>query len=348
MSRHLFSASAAARVEACPGSLYLQAVSRTSEDAERGNGGHKFLELVADGIPKHLALEAIAPEYRDECAAIDLDATFSGLVSLRPEVAYAIDVRDGSVRLLGSRLARAYVCGEYEVPGTVDLVATDVMSDVPVAVDWKTGFADVPHPSVNLQVGFAAYCVAAESGAGEVEGRIAYHRGGGVPRVERHRFDSWELDGFLERLQRIHAAALEARGRQTTLRPGEHCRYCPALASCDAQTGLARDMLPVLAETQRRLTMLTPEQAGEAWQKLRAIKQLADHVEEGLKAMARQQPLPLPNGQVLKETRSHAVSFNKSTALALLRERGVTDAEIAALTTRVETRPVKAVSGKRK
>jgi hypothetical protein len=98
--------------------------------------------------------------------------------------------------------------------------------------------------------------------------------------------------------------------------------------------------LPVI---KARLAMMPPEEQGRAWVIAKDIEKLLESVQDGLKAIAREHPIPLPNGQVVKETQSTSTSFDRDMALAMLRARGASEEEIRALYTSVPTKPVKAV-----
>jgi hypothetical protein len=98
---------------------------------------------------------------------------------------------------------------------------------------------------------------------------------------------------------RDFAAALKRPDAAERVRVGEHCRYCPSLAYCPAQTAMVRRMAvePEKVGADIR-ALLTPETAGRAYERLRAVKAVLREVESALHAYASQTPIPLSDGSV--------------------------------------------------
>ncbi len=87
-------------------------------------------------------------------------------------------------------------------------------------------------------------------------------------------------------------------------------------------------MLTDLTTVELQIASLTLDQAGAAWAKLKSIQALAERVEKSLKAMAAQEPLPLPDGKEVRPIQIKKTGFDKGMAIDLLRLHGATDAEI--------------------
>ena len=333
MSRPSFSSGE--RAEACPPSHVLPRVLVTSDAADIGTDIHGFLKVVAaDPAARSLALERLPPELRDRCAAIDVASALHGLENVRTETAYAVDVESGAVRFLGQDLGRQYPeLAPTEVCGALDVDAD--AGDVVVAVDWKTGRGEVTPPEENLQVGIQAYAIAKHRGASSAIGRLAFiDEDGGVTPVEHH-FNALDLQRLLERwrnaVRRVHeAAAQHVEGKMPTVRAGTWCGYCPARPHCPAIVAFAKIMLGELEADRVGLEMLTPERQGEAWLRAKTAVKLAEDVLEGLRTIAKDEPIPLPDGKEVRPVMSSRSFVNGKRALELLRQRGLRDEDLAA------------------
>jgi hypothetical protein len=138
---------------------------------------------------------------------------------------------------------------------------------------------------------------------GRPKARVERFRLGDDGQVYRdaHVYDDLDLDAFeLELRERL----LGAPADPTDLHLGEWCRYCPSFAVCPAQASLAVQLAhgQLLDEQPGELLPLTPERAGLAWLRLRAVKQLVAHVERAVIATLDQNggTLPLPDGREVR------------------------------------------------
>jgi hypothetical protein len=346
------SASSLERAIECAPSHVLPGISVTSPYAARGTEIAAFIRRVLGGMSRDDAATFVTePEWRTTCTHLDFQRLVGDLSNVRGEMAYALDVETDSVRELGSNLGRHYpTLGPMEIGGTDDIEGMRI-DDVPVVVDVKTG-QPVTRCQDNAQIKFFARVLQLRTGASEVEGRLAYVREDGSITRDTWTFSAFELDSFgddlAEVVRRVLSARVRlARGETLSVRSGDHCGYCPAMSACPRYTALARTMVEDVNDIAARLDAMTPEQQGVAWEKARAIEKLLGVVVDGLKALARQSPIPLASGKLVKETKSHATSFQQGPALALLREHGVTDEEIAGLYRVTPTFPVREVSGPR-
>lgn len=343
-------ASGLERVGECEASHVLPAVHVSTGYARRGQEIASFIRRVLGGMSRIDAAAFVSdPTWRTTCLLLDFTRLVGDLSSVRGEMAYSLDVQTDAVRELGSNLGRNYpALGENEIGGTDDIEGERI-DGVPVVIDVKTG-QPVTSCRENPQIMFFARIRQLLTGAPEVEGRIAYVSDDGHVELDTAMFSAFDLDSFGDDLAEIvrRVAAARARlaaGEVLTVSSGSHCRYCPAMAACPRYTALARTMVDDVADMTARLGAMTPEQQGIAYEKAKEIEKFLAVVLDGMKELARQNAIPLRSGKVYKETRSTSTHLDTPRALTLLRERGVTDEQIADLYKSTPTFPVKVVNG---
>lgn len=330
----LFSASAIARVHACPASVAFPAVVETSEDAERGTELHAHCERMILGMPKYVSAARVPKVWRATAEAIRIDMAIGDLTDVRAEVAYAVHAATGDVRELGASIGRHYVVHPGEVPGTNDFEGKR-FDGVEVVGDWKFGALDVAPCEENEQTLFHARVRAAMTGASVVEGRICYVRESGYVHVDQHEFTPFFLDVFSDELADAYEAARDAvkryaAGEVLSVHPGDHCRYCPAVTSCPAHVALARAMLPELQAIEARIQEMTPTQRGAAWLKMKSCERVLESVSKGLKNTALAESFPTTEGKEIREMAYQKETFSKDRAVALLTAKGASAEEIRA------------------
>ncbi len=341
-------ASSLERVLECPGSAALPSVYESSPYADRGTCIARFIRNIIAGMSMAGALALVREEWRATCEHLDFTKLCGDLHDVRGEVAYALDTATDATRVLGINLGRNYpALLPTEIGGTDDIEGVRI-DGVPVVADVKTGQPVTPCAD-NPQVKFFARILQLRTGAPEVEGRILYVREDGFVTQDCHLFTAYELDSYgddlAELVERVASARAQyAKTGSVNVSTGDHCRYCASKPACPRYVGLARTMVADVESIASQLAIMTPEQQGIAWDKARAIEGLLDHVVTGLKELARANPIPLANGKILKETKSHTTGFDRDGALVMLRRKGATDAEIAALYSTTSTFPVRAVN----
>lgn len=341
MPTEMPSASGLERAFACPASMVLPAVHRTSEYAERGTALHSFVHAVLRGVPRAQALVAVPAEWREAAAEIDVMRVGGDLREPRTEEAFGFNVETGEARAFGKIDHRAYPdLGEGWVFGTEDFGGVRI-DGVPVTGDTKTGYLEVTPAKRNPQVKFHALVRMTLDGALTVDGRIVHKREGRKAYVDQTEFSSFDLDAFADDLaelrKRIHAArAIVARGETPAVTAGDHCRYCPAVAACPANIALARTVVAPeqldAASVKRHLATLTPEQLGAAWQKAEALADAAKLVKDGLKTIVKSGVnLPTTPGRRVSLKVVRSMRFDQDAAIELLRAKGATEEEIEGL-----------------
>lgn len=305
-------ASALARIIACPGSEALPHINRTSEYAEAGTWRHWYLEHVGK-LGSEKALEGVPDHYKPMCDEIDLE----GLpTSLAMELAFAYNWRTGEARELGRGLHRNYsMCGPDDIAGTID--ALGLTDDAIYVGDFK-GWALVKARE-NAQLLFAALCATKVFDHDKAIMEIINVRGGHNWR-SKATADIFDLGAFAEKLKTTMLIVEQVKGG-ATLNPavveGDHCRYCPAYDSCPAKT----KMLLVMAGGQS-LPTLNRDGARKAYETWKAMKKLTDVAGSRLYAYAEHNTIDLGDGLVFgsHETLSNE-SIDGDVAYELIRKR---------------------------
>lgn len=305
-------------VMACPAAAALPQVDEPAgPPAVAGTIRHRFLELVGQGVdPVEAAAEAPA-EYRPFLLAIDPDKIRRGVVT---EAAFALDWYHRTARYLGANLGRRYdqvdpPLGPTELPLTIDVFGLDLDAALALAEDWKTGRLRFGPPEEYPQTAAAATAIAWCWPVRDVDVGLLYvENASGEVFPSRGRLDRFAIDAFADELEAAMEAVGEARrivaaGGTPTVRPGDHCSYCPAFKACPAKTAMIRQLPDVEpwqrdpAQRQRWLVerfgvgYMTPERLGETWAQL----ELLDEVLAALRGEIRGYvmsgtEIPLPNG----------------------------------------------------
>lgn len=348
-----FSASGAERAYHCPASVALPSTGGSSYYADRGTGIHAFIRAVLSGIPRDAAIARVDARWRSTCEGIDFQRLGGDLLHVRAEVAYAYNVKERTARFIGTNIDRAYgVMGQWEIPGTIDTEGTR-FDGLAIVADTKTG-RDVAPVKENWQMRVQALTRATFLGVSEIEARIWYVREDGYVRPDAGHFTSFDLEDAADELEDAAARANEAKaaaasGKRLRVVQGEHCSYCPAFAACPANVDLARTLLPTFGEVPNKLAAMTPSEAGAAYLKWKQIGALYGAIKEGLTAYAHEAPLDLGDGRHVEVGTRSVERFQADAALALLRSKGATNEEIAALyVEREESAGMRIVGSKRK
>lgn len=316
------SASRLPLLERCPAAGALPAVWTESTDAQRaGTGRHRFLQRAHElGVDVALAeIPAEAP-WRAQCEALAPHA--ADLPHGDYELAWAYDPAADTARCLGPWLDRAYDARPGEVTGTADVVCPPAEGRPQwLVVDFKGTEAVEPAGS-NLQLGFYALCVARAYDLDAVDVAIVYIEHDGSLRWDRAHLDTFALEAIAARVRAVVAAVarMSALAEPDGYATGLHCRRCPALALCPAQTRL---LLALLADppTPEGLATLSDEDAGRAWVALRVATEQLDRASAAVHARAQVRGLPLPDGGQLVPVEVTRRALDLDKALPVLRAR---------------------------
>ena len=311
----------------CIGSAVLPTVARSSEFAQRGTAIHKFLhDALSESREK--ALAAVPEEWRDACAALDLER----LPTCRPdafagEVSLAFDIDTGKGRELGRNLGRNYAKGPSEIVVTTDVLALTADGDGVYVGDFKSGHTRVTAAKRNPQLLAGAVAACRAYGRTRATVSVIYLREDGSPYYDQAELDALDIDAAAAELidlgnrARDAARAFQDNGTVPRLHIGSHCKYCPALVSCPAQAAIVKRMAAEPEQVVNDLKrMLTPETAAAAYERAKAIRNVLHLFDEALYAYAEQNPILLKDGRVLGPTESTRESVDGAIARKVLTE----------------------------
>lgn len=342
------------RVMACAASAALPgAFDAAGWMAVRGTDIHRFIHSTRSR-GREVALFEAPLKLRDFCAAIDVGALDEFISPMAVgEPAFVFNALAGATAFLGCDIDRKYPAMQPgDFPYSSDYV--DDGDDGVIVLDIKTGRLPVPHPRDNWQ--FRLGGVGCARWAGQDEARLvkAHLDENAEWHFESYDATALDLDAWAEELHgqalRIEAAgAAVAAGRQPDVWPSEDaCRYCPCVAACPDKQALVR-LLPTELRALSEATAdnaLTLEQLGAAWPVIQKMKALVEHIEAGLKDVARETPLPLPNGRrliIVPEQREYIVD---AVALKVLAEQFGEEAVARAVKQTVSKTSLKAGLGR--
>lgn len=290
------------------GAVFALVYHEVQASMSRGTALHAYLETLTNGATREAALAAVPPEWRADAEAIDLDA-LPPLTSASAEVALAWNVATNECRVLGVGFTRAQAHAARR-PGEMPMVLDRVGAMSPTSGfvgDWKTGWQEDLGP-VSEHWQALTYGAVALLAYGWEEVTVALCRVDMSP----PRWDSTRLDwlGAVAHLGRVRAllnraenarVAYRERGEVPPLALGVWCEWCPAKRQCPAKVGAALAVLSGEAEAAlSNRAELTPEAAGALWWRLKnhALPMLEQMVKD-LESIAKAEPLPLPDGEVL-------------------------------------------------
>jgi hypothetical protein len=224
MTDHInLKASSLGRSVACPGSVSLAAQSPEqpkSDDAMEGDAAHEAAYRILTGDVQ------LASELVDRKASNDVYMTVEMIEAIEPYVMHVTGWRKFE-KPLGF-----YIADNVKVKGTADAQNWDEATGVLSVADLKYGYRIV-EPQDNWQLFAYAW------GLGATDERVQrvdmtivqprpYHPDGPVR--------TWSLtrDDMIAYFYQLQDVAKRLEAGDTSLQTGEHCRYCPALASCPA------------------------------------------------------------------------------------------------------------------
>lgn len=310
------SASALDRAFACIGSVTLPTVSEPAgDDAERGLALHKYVEVARrDGRDAALAMMAADEETLAEAKAIDLAAIPDGAES---EVAFGLDVETGEAVRYSLSSERAYPL-DGKLHGTADLVGR--RGAEVVIIDLKTGRPTVSAAD-SWQLRFLALAAARWSGLSRARASLFVLDDKGGWRQDWAFWDEFDLAGFADELAALVARALS--DDEPRLATGSHCKHCPALLRCPAQTAIVRALVPSLTEITERLELLSPQEQGRAYTHMKLAEELMERAKDAFRLLAATGDIPLPDGRTLRTVESHRSSAAKGAAEYIAKTAGV-------------------------
>lgn len=285
-------ASSLALAKKCPGSFAIGHAETDSPRSLRGTAIHAYLEkLLSEG---ELDPESVAdPEARAVCEKLDpteimhvvrghglveeIEDALSGPAKILAEAPLALSPDAKQALLLAEtgpegREARDYSAApEGYVCGTADALA--VTNEAVVITDWKTGRSVGP-PERNPQLRFLALAATLAYDVEVALVQICYINPDGSIHPSSAVFEKAELATIADEIKDLIGAVQKGRDGsrgEPVFRLGDHCRNCPAFASCPAIGGAAHALLD-LADAREDPEEFSPAKAAEVWKRLVAVE----------------------------------------------------------------------------
>ena len=259
---------------------------------------------------------------------------------LESEVAYAWDpATDRGADLDDSQIVghRAYAdpvhweqmrfaldLSERAIPMTLDLL--EFTETGAVVYDWCTGRT---HKLAQLQMN--ALAVARTNGLESVRIVTLRLTPEGCTEEDMGMLDSIDFDLLASEFRLLLESV------PTSLpKPGSHCTelYCPAKGSCPVTRTALAEIVPAAALTRFRFTdkIESMEHASQLLPMMKLADAYTDNVRKALQAYAvAHGDIPTTDGKAWGKGTRKDRRFNKDLAIALLKQLGATDAQIAAL-----------------
>lgn len=328
------SASGAGATIACPTRLALPGARTSSEAADRGTALHEFARVcTVNPAGRAQALLDIDDKYRHTAEGMNLENALRGLRVVGCEQAYAINVKDRTVRFIGTDIDRKYAetlavnglpaLGRYEIPFSIDVEA--FFEDVPVELDYKSG-QSIGDPAEHWQRRICAMGLMLFHDASTAISRVAYIWDDGRIEPDGHEFSILDVDDFCDELVKAidavwFARLLLANGIMPDQSPSDlACSFCPAYNSCPYQTNFAKAMLGRLAavEAGPEMSTLTPEEKGKVWEELKHAEKIIDLTIKALKGMAAMEPIPIGTDKEVRPKAKSTTYFDDAKARGLI------------------------------
>ncbi len=287
----------------------------TFTEVRLNDGGRDMGSAVHDEMAED-DINAPAPDAEVAARAKALRSKLEslGVSTVYRELALAYDPATGKARKLGENIDRKYE--EHgmlpgEIPCSLDLVS---FGDENVVIDIKTGQQDyVEEVQNNAQLSFGALCV--ERAFGVRVHRIALW----FSRTDRVWEESWPMDPFM--LPAFEAALKAQLAVVKPLpKPGEHCRFCPALGGCPATIKQLGQVAP--GEFEWSTEVSSVEHAAWMAENMSILDKAAKRIRKMLQDFSDARGgIPLSDGKVWRAVDGKRESMNTAAVKAYLGEK---------------------------
>lgn len=282
----------------CPKSVFLPREETRSDSAEKGTAVHDYLDRISTGVDAAVALELVPVEHRDDCLAVEV-SDIPLLSDLRTEVAIAWNPWTRKSRILGHHLGRDYAGADraVEFVGTADRIGKMVGGEYDgwfVVDDYKTGSArTVDHVEKNWQTLTLAVAFATEFKLDRVLVGIIKTQG----TVRPYYFPLERLDLAMGEQALIELATIirDDTGKHVE---GRHCKWCPSFIYCEKKLELA---MSIVRQPNLSLDYIAEQIKADpitAYNRWRLVKDVVHKMDDIIRAHARDNPIPLADGQV--------------------------------------------------
>jgi hypothetical protein len=301
-------------------------VYTTSPAADKGTRFHAAIAHYIDSGEVPPMADDIEALFKSARAWVD----GFGRDKLSAEVALAWDHAADTARRVDAP-SRGYPKAPGCLYGTADVVAVNRALRVGYLVDWKSGDGSGATPQLRT----LAMMLARSEGLDSVTVEALEVSAVGVTAVCRETLDSLALDAHAGELADAIAAIPTAEPT-----PGPHCGelYCACRATCPAGRTIVEQVIPAEALVKHRwsVDIASPEHAAWLLDHARLVEAAAKAVKDAVKAACPPEGWTLADGSTLREGTRDMPRFDRDRAVALLRECGATEEQIAALTYRVQ------------
>lgn len=294
--------------------------------ADRGTRLHRAIAAyVSTGEVSPLD-EDIADLFASARAWVD----HFGREKLAAEVAFAWHPETDTAERVTLADERDYsdMQAEGKLCGTADLVAVSRATRAGYIADWKTGDASNAGPQLRT----LALMLARAEGLDMVTVEALQVDETGVTHLCTETLDAFALAAVSGDLAEAVAGVPTAEPV-----PGPHCGegYCPARATCPAVVErVETDIIPAASLVRHRwgVRISSPDHAAWLYEQAKVVEAAAKLVKDAVRAYVPEAGLVLEDGSVLREGTRNMPRFQKDVAVALLRELGATEEQIAGLT----------------
>lgn len=186
--------------------------------------------------------------------------------------------------------------GPFVVFGTADIVGRSP-DGLRVAVVDRKGFNEQTPAHRNPQVSILALAItrALKLRAADV---AIWPRAAAmdVASLDAMDLDAFAVDAKAALVEVVRAKEVYARGEILKFNEGRHCTYCPAFAACPQKQALA---LTLKGEPALRLDLTNDNDAADAYEFARKVRELLKRLDAAVFARAAERPIPLKDGRVL-------------------------------------------------
>lgn len=305
----------------------------SSDEAGLGKRFHSAAATYAMTRVRIEVDEDIRAQYAHVCDWIDSLEVAPGS-SLLIERSFAWDPVTDKAEAIG--FDRDYSNGAGRLCGTADLVLLVVIDGRPVAAmvwDYKTGDALGSGPQLRA----LGLMVARAVGVDKVTVATLDVSPAGITEMAREELDGFDLSAIAGDLaEQLAAAELPSEPQ-----PGSHCSelFCPAKLHCPVAQVAAAELVEVIPadklvrRPEFRLydPIETPEHAIWAIDVVRLIGAKLEAIKDDIKAKCPKDGWVASDGRILKEGTCKSTGFDKEKTLALCKQLGATEAQLAAL-----------------
>lgn len=299
--------SSAYDVAACPPRAALPGWNTSSSAANRGNALHDFCRKVSlNPAGREQFVKDVPEKWRHTAAGINLDAALDGIKVKACEIAYALNVKDRTCRLIGINLDRKYnetlvAAGElplskYEIAFTIDVEGESIDLQCPVELDYKSG-QSIGEVEDHGQRRISAAGLMFYYDATTCISRVAYIWDSGEIKQDGFEFsifDAWETCDFLvdaiDRVERVRDQIANGEIPQVSPDRERQCKYCNSFTVCPYWTSLLRGALngkaPAVGE-------ISPNDRGRVLDQVKDRLKVLEKLESDLREHALREPLPI-------------------------------------------------------